>query len=327
MEGKMSTRERSQLFVGLIDIMFGVVLAQSLIFQTSSSGVPSWASNLQQNFIPLGDALLAYTLVVTSWIGYHESVKELPIKNVGRFIIDILLLFFYYEAFINISSFRNTTIIIAIVFFLYLAWTSIRLHEYGLRRDLIIRSAVTGFFSISFLLIALGSIYFPDSTSEGVLLILAFIFLILYRVRYKTWARIRARITGGTTSGTNSDTKITHGLKIYIAGPYTPSNSDIHDAARVANKNTMEAIHAGIAVIKRGHIPFIPHLTHFIHLETDEPLPVNFYYEYDKVWLNCCDALLFLGESTGANEELALAKEKNLMIFRALEEIPIINAR
>jgi|SRR5437016_1653052 len=327
MEGKMPTIERSKLFVGLIDIMFGVVIAQSLIFQTSSSGIPSWASNIQQNFIQLGDALLAYTLVVTSWIGYHESVKELPIKHVGRFFIDILLLFFYYLAFINISSFRNTTSIIAIVFFLYLAWTIIRLYEYGLRRDLTKRSIVTGFFSILFLLIALGSISFSDSTSEGVLLILAFIFLIGYRVRYKTWARIRARIPGRTKSGANSDTKNIHRLKIYIAGPYTPSNSDIHDAARVAHKNTMEAIKAGIAVIKRGHIPFIPHLTHFIHLETDEPLPVDFYYEYDKVWLDCCDALLFLGESTGANEELGLAKERNLTIFRTIDEIPNIDTK
>src|SRR5437899_174736 len=138
MEGKMPTIERSKLFVGLIDIMFGVVIAQSLIFQTSSSGIPSWASNIQQNFIQL----------------------------------------------------------------------------------------------------------------VGVLLILAFIFLIGYRVRYKTWARIRARIPGRTKSGANSDTKNIHRLKIYIAGPYTPSNSDIHDAARVAHKNTMEAIKAGIAVIK-----------------------------------------------------------------------------
>ena len=65
-------------------------------------------------------------------------------------------------------------------------------------------------------------------------------------------------------------------LKIYIAGPYTPKGADIHDAARIAHKNAHRAIRAGISVIEKGHVPFIPHLTHFIHLETDNPLPVEF---------------------------------------------------
>jgi hypothetical protein len=53
-------------------------------------------------------------------------------------------------------------------------------------------------------------------------------------------------------------------LKIHVAGPYTPSNPNLYDAARTGHKNTMEAIRAGIKLRKKGHIPFIPHLTHFI---------------------------------------------------------------
>ena len=111
-------------------------------------------------------------------------------------------------------------------------------------------------------------------------------------------------------------------MKIYIAGPYTPMNSNLHDAAWVANKNVKKAIMAGIQIIRKGHSPFIPHLTHFIHLETDEPLPKEFYYEYDIEWLKLCDALLYLAPSNGADIELNIAKNMNLIIYKNIEEIP-----
>ncbi len=111
-------------------------------------------------------------------------------------------------------------------------------------------------------------------------------------------------------------------LKVFIAGPYTPSDSDLHDASRVAHRNTIKAIKAGIKLIERGHIPFIPHLTHFIHLETEKPLPAEFYYRYDMVWLQHCDALLYLGNSEGANKELQKAKELGLEIFYSIEKVP-----
>ncbi len=116
-------------------------------------------------------------------------------------------------------------------------------------------------------------------------------------------------------------------LKIYIAGPYTPVDSDPHDAPRIAYANTRAAIRVGIELIRRGHIPFIPHLTHFIHVESDEPLPAAFYKEYDMVWLRHCDALYFLGPSEGANRELKWATEHGLRIFRALDEIPTLTGR
>ena len=112
-------------------------------------------------------------------------------------------------------------------------------------------------------------------------------------------------------------------MKIYVAGPYTPSKSDLHDAARIAHKNTLRAIRAGIAIIERGHIPFIPHLTHFIHLETRKPLPRDFYIQYDSIWLRYCDAMLYLGKSSGADRELKMAKDKGLRIFYSVSDIPL----
>ena len=117
-------------------------------------------------------------------------------------------------------------------------------------------------------------------------------------------------------------------LKIYVAGPYAPpKGTEIHDAARVAHKHTIRAIKAGIAIIEKGHSPFIPHLMHFVHLETRKSLPAEFYYSYDMVWLRHCDALLFIGRSKGALHELDWAKNQGKLIFRKIAKIPLASKK
>lgn len=113
-------------------------------------------------------------------------------------------------------------------------------------------------------------------------------------------------------------------IKIYVAGPYTPIDSNLHDAPRIASKNVNNAIKAGIEIIKKGHIPFIPHLTHYIHLESDDPFSKEIYYEYDMTWLKLCDALLYLGSSPGADNELEIAKKLNFKIYYKIEDIPSV---
>jgi len=44
----------------------------------------------------------------------------------------------------------------------------------------------------------------------------------------------------------------------------------------------------------------------------------------DRVWLDNCDALLFLKESRGANLELEHAKQTNKKIFYKLDDIPTV---
>lgn len=110
-------------------------------------------------------------------------------------------------------------------------------------------------------------------------------------------------------------------LKIYVAAPYTPDTCDIHDAARIAHKNTLTAIRIGIELIKKGHYPFIPHLSHFIHLESDEPLSRDYYCGADYVWLECCDALFYVASSKGADAELNFAIGRGMLIFKSLDEV------
>ena len=122
---------------------------------------------------------------------------------------------------------------------------------------------------------------------------------------------------------------MTEPLFIYVAGPYTPRGNDIHDAAREANLNVRVAIQIGIELIKKGHFAFIPHLTHFIHLEMGDniALPNTFWYEYDLKWLAKCNALYYIAPSTGANIELKWAREHGLQVFHELHNVPDVSKK
>lgn len=113
-------------------------------------------------------------------------------------------------------------------------------------------------------------------------------------------------------------------LRIYIAGPYTAASK----AAVLANVN--RAIDVGIALFKKGHIPFIPHLTHFVDLRAREVgirIAWQEYIEWDLSWLTLCDALLYLDSSPGADVELAQAQRFGKRIFYCIEEIPDVVPR
>jgi len=99
---------------------------------------------------------------------------------------------------------------------------------------------------------------------------------------------------------------------IYISAPYT-----LGDTAQ----NVRRAIEVADILLARGHIPFIPHLTHFWHFIS--PKTHREWMEIDKAILERCDAVLRLdGESRGADEEVAHAEKMGLKIYWSLEEVP-----
>lgn len=108
-------------------------------------------------------------------------------------------------------------------------------------------------------------------------------------------------------------------LRIYVAGPYTAPN--VYEVAA----NVTRAIDAGIAIVKLGHSPFVPHLTHFLELRSEEigaGLDYETYMRMDEAWLACADALLYLAPSPGADRELSFAQISGMPIYRSVEEIP-----
>lgn len=99
-------------------------------------------------------------------------------------------------------------------------------------------------------------------------------------------------------------------MKVYIAGPYS-----IGDTAA----NVRRALEAAEKVRELGHLPFVPHLTHFWHLVF--PHPYEYWIAMDNEWLLECDALLRLpGESVGADGEVAWARHCDLRVFYGLDD-------
>jgi hypothetical protein len=108
-------------------------------------------------------------------------------------------------------------------------------------------------------------------------------------------------------------------LRIYISGPYTAES----DAQII--QNVMRTIDVGLTLWKKGHYPYIPHLTHFVDLRAKEKgikMTWEEYIEWDKAWVEVCDALLFLDNSKGAKKELEYAKKLGKIIYYSTDEVP-----
>ena len=100
-------------------------------------------------------------------------------------------------------------------------------------------------------------------------------------------------------------------MRIYISAPY--SKGDI--ALNVRN-----AILAGDKLLEMGHIPFVPHLTHFWHYIS--PKSYNTWLQIDMDWLKICDAVLRLpGESIGADHEVNWAYLNGKPVYYNLEDL------
>ena len=119
-------------------------------------------------------------------------------------------------------------------------------------------------------------------------------------------------------------------LRIYIAGPYCPRGAIEHDAARIAQHNVDRALEVANALIKKGHYPFVPHLSHYIHIHYSckEDYGGDFYYRYDNTFLDIwAQALFLIDHSPGATAELKRARMRNLKIFKSLREVPCVTIR
>ena len=119
-------------------------------------------------------------------------------------------------------------------------------------------------------------------------------------------------------------------MKIYIAGQYLPKTNinnaqhNIHEVIRLTNLNVRKAIQTGIILMKKGHFVYIPHLTHFVHIESDIEFPQQYWYKTDIEWLKLCDAIFMLPGweySTGARKEKEIAEQLKLKVYYSEEEI------
>lgn len=100
-------------------------------------------------------------------------------------------------------------------------------------------------------------------------------------------------------------------MRVFISGPYSNGDQVI---------NTRNAILAAEEVVKKGHVPFIPHLSLFWHAVS--PHPVDFWYVQDLQWLKVCDVILRLpGLSKGADEEVSYAMSLGKLVIHDIDAL------
>lgn len=101
---------------------------------------------------------------------------------------------------------------------------------------------------------------------------------------------------------------------IYIGGPYTTRPN------RTTAENVKDADTAGRLVLKKGHIPFIPH-TMMANWE-EEGIEREEVRKVCHRWLERCDGFLYIGPSPGADEERQQAEQLGLEIFENIDKVP-----
>jgi hypothetical protein len=113
---------------------------------------------------------------------------------------------------------------------------------------------------------------------------------------------------------------------ILIAGPYRSGTGD--DPA-LMERNLRRLEQAAWPIFEAGHIPMIGEWVALPVLRSagvdsvSDPLAGQVMYPTAERLLEHCDAVLRLpGESTGADQDVAIARRRGLPVFHAIEEIP-----
>jgi hypothetical protein len=119
-------------------------------------------------------------------------------------------------------------------------------------------------------------------------------------------------------------------MLILIAGPYR-SGTDGDPEAMAANLERLES--AAWPIFAAGHIPMIGEWVALPVLSSagagpNDPLAEDVLYPTAERLLQRCDAVLRLpGDSTGADQDVAIAESRGLPVYYDIAEIPAIEAQ
>ena len=118
---------------------------------------------------------------------------------------------------------------------------------------------------------------------------------------------------------------------ILIAGPYRSGTND-DPALMEANLRRLED--AAWPIFRAGHIPMIgewvalPVLRSAGAATIEDPLAEQVMYPTAERLLQHCDAVLRLpGDSTGADQDVAIAHERGLTVYHRVDEVPGVSTR
>ena len=113
---------------------------------------------------------------------------------------------------------------------------------------------------------------------------------------------------------------------ILIAGPY---RSGTGDDPVLLDRNLRRLEEAAWPIFRKGHVPMIgewvalPVLRGAGGTGPTDPVAEQIMYPTAERLLTHCDAVLRLpGESTGADQDVRIARERGLPVYHRVEEIP-----
>lgn len=119
---------------------------------------------------------------------------------------------------------------------------------------------------------------------------------------------------------------MTKSLMILIAGPYRSGTQDDPDLLR-RNLSRLEKV--AWPIFKAGHLPMIGEWVALPVLESagvedlSDPIAGQVMYPTAERLLQRCDAVLRLpGESRGADQDVAIARDRGIPVYYSLDEIP-----
>lgn len=195
----------------------GVIIAQSFL-SVEKVFIP--ISNIFEfhEFVNAFGIALAYFIVISGWLGYHESIKRHPhLGNIGlvRYFLDVVILFFVYYL-VTIANPKASDQygmiflwVIPAIFICYSCWDIVKFYEYKhtklLENTRAVRMKITweyGLLSLflAFLYYSLTMYYgvehlqfWQNKTSLDFAFMWAYLFLFLaYRLRKKTGVSIKS---------------------------------------------------------------------------------------------------------------------------------------
>lgn len=118
-------KDRSRVYVFAIQILFAVIIGVS--FTSYFKVLVPIQGSFEQAMI-----LVAVTTVLASLVGYSITVGEKYHKKYYRFIIDLILLYLYFQLiFSPLQSFEYFLILFPIIFALYAVWEILEFREWG----------------------------------------------------------------------------------------------------------------------------------------------------------------------------------------------------
>jgi len=117
-------------------------------------------------------------------------------------------------------------------------------------------------------------------------------------------------------------------MLVLIAGPY---RTGTNDDPGLMQRNLERLEEVGLSVWRRGHLPVIgewmalPLMRKAGSQSVGDPVYTEMAYPVAHRLLRCCDAVIRVGgESRGADQDVALAKELGLKVFYFVDELPVV---